>query len=200
VLRCASLFSKINEKQQKKARFFMMFFYGSWLTPLFALLPVGGFAAYFGVALMRMMLFGFSSAFFFSTGIPTAVASYAWAHLSSRRFEQFFLVVMPLFAVSLFALKVGFTLDALYASYWLLLPVMYALLSVSARSSDVARSVASSLIAHMVGSLLVAYAGAPIAWFALIPVVFVERLAVASMMYAVARGMQAMSARVLRAN
>lgn len=178
----------------------MVLSYSLWLTSVWASFGLTGIATGAVLYAIRAIIGGMSIyAVWMRTGIPTAVAALAW-----RRLEKFTHVTswpvlfLPLGAVALFVARVGLTMDAWYAMYWLLVPVVYALLPRDMRTHTVVRSFVCSFNAHAVGSLIILFAGFEIPWVALIPLVLFERLVATVGIASVAYAYQALCRRVQR--
>lgn len=156
----------------------MVLSYSLWFTSVWASFGYAGIGALAALSLIRAFVGGATLyAVLMRTGIPTAVAALCWRHLSrSASFLTWPVLYLPLTAAALFVAKVGLTADALYAGYWVLVPVLYAALPLHLRTHIVVRSLVCSFAAHAVGSLIILYAGFTLPWFALVPVVLFERL------------------------
>ena len=136
-------------------------------------------AGWAALVVRALWVYGAGSAVLWSTGLPTYIAARVWQRLEKPGVSMLVAVGWPLIAFSLFAYKVGLSMDLWFAAYWLLIPVAFAVCSASHRASHLFKGFVCSLVAHSVGSLVVLYAGVPVAWAALVPVVWAERLVAA---------------------
>lgn len=105
--------------------------------------------------------------------IPGFFASAYWAHQS-----KWLSIVLPIVCMVLFIAHPVGGQAAPYAAYWLI-PVGIAMIS---NKNIFIHSLSSTFIAHAVGSVIWLYAdpATPEFWYALIPLVVVERLVMAS--------------------
>ena len=119
--------------------------------------------------------------------IPGFFASAYWA-----RPTKYLSIMLPIACIALFIAHPVGRLAAPYALYWLI-PVIIAFFS---HKTVFMHSLSSTFIAHAVGSVIWLYAtpATPAFWYALIPVVAVERLVMAIGMTAAYHGI----ARLLR--
>jgi len=161
----------------------MLYSYMLWLTPLWALFPGLSLLITSLRLLFKSYLFGFlpSALFLTHTGLPTAAAAAAWRY--AEKYPRFFLFFLPGLGAVLFISRVGLNAHAWFAAFWTLLPLLYFV-----RSHTVARALISSLVAHIVGTLIVAFFGASVMWSTLVPLVPFERFVAAAGMLMVAAG------------
>lgn len=155
----------------------MVFTFLTWGAPLWAATGLTGMSIGWGLLLLRALL-GYATAYglLIRTGLPTFVAALALRSLSKKQnVTSWPVLFLPLAATTLFVAYNGMNLDALYTLYWVAVPVLFALLPRAARASHIARAIAASMAAHIVGSLIVLFAGFSISWFALMPIVLFER-------------------------
>ena len=152
----------------------MLYGFLVWLSPLLA--SFSGSTAGTIVTLIiagKWLIKGSLKSALYNTGLPTYAAASIWRH--STTYPRLMHIAWPLAAFGLFALKVGLTAHLWFASYWLIIPALY--VSFRALHSQLLfRSLTASLIAHSVGSLIVLYFGAPVAWSSLVAVVPLERI------------------------
>jgi hypothetical protein len=148
-----------------------------------ALMPLTG--VFGGLATTTLVLaFGTLSKLFFGVScapylityhIPSFMASAYWAHKHwSIR------VTVPLVCMILFVMHPVGMLAAPYTLYWLIPVIVH----IASMRSIFAQSLGSTMIAHAVGSVMWLYTipMTPAYWYALIPVVAVERLLFATAM------------------
>lgn len=122
-------------------------------------------------ALARWMVLGSNPASFLVFHVPGVVAAFYWR--SSSRLVK---IGLPLLCMALF---IAHAPDAwLYSLYWLIPVGLY----VAKRESIFEKALAATFVAHGVGSVIWAYTIPMTAalWYALIPVVAIERLVFAS--------------------
>jgi hypothetical protein len=125
--------------------------------------------------------------------IPGFFASAYWA-----RPTKYLSIILPIVCMALFIAHPVGRLAAPYALYWLI-PVVIALF----RNKTVfLHSLSSTFIAHAVGSVIWLYATpmTPAFWYALIPVVAVERLVMAIGMTAAYHGIAKACSRLFSSN
>ena len=151
----------------------MLYAYAVWLTPLSSFLFVPSVFFFSLISLFKFYSVGFSTAFLYSTGLPSLAAMIAWRWADRYPFALF--VLWPVSAFFLFFASVGATAHLGYAAYWLILPLLF-LVTHLFGSHVVLRAMLSSMTAHTIGALLVAYFGAFTQWSTLIPVVPFERM------------------------
>lgn len=123
-------------------------------------------------------------------GIPTLCAMLIWsAHAQMAQHKNFkshlfyFLVnaALPALCMILFMTHSSVGRGALYALYWIIPIVLYCVHMILRRSSTFTVALSSTFVAHAVGSVLWLFTVpmTPKQWLALIPVVALERLAIA---------------------
>ena len=143
---------------------------GAWLS------LTGTLAA---LALAKLSVFALSGTLpLVTTGIPTVAATLYWhaSHTNKKVFSFILAVIIPGLCIGLFSAHAGPGWP--YALYWLI-PISLHLFT---RNTILTRALISTFIAHALGSLIWSYT-MPIhgtEWIALIPVVAVERMTMAT--------------------
>lgn len=134
---------------------------------------VVGSVMLFGIRFFMRAALGTLTAPFVLQGIPSLAASFYWS-VQSRLFK----VAIPLVCMALFWVHPVGIQAAAYASYWFI-PVI---ITVGGFNSVFATALASTFVAHGIGSVIWLYSTGLAAevWLALIPVVAVERFLFAS--------------------
>ena len=124
----------------------------------------------------------------FTLGLPTIFATLAWTcstnatrNLYAKIGDLFFHLVLPAMCMTIFMLHPLSQTAWPYALYWLIPPALWILRTYANINCVFFAALASSFIAHATGSILwVFFRPLPAAqWLALIPVVAMERLALA---------------------
>lgn len=157
----------------------MLYPYMLWLTPLWSLLP-GSVPVLIGARLLlKYCITGAMSipAVLSHTGVPTMAAAAVWRY--GHTYPRFFLLFLPFVSSVTFIASVGLNAHAWFSVFWLALPALYAV-SVTNRSHILVRALVASLTAHMIGTLIVLFLGAPVSWVSLVPLVPFERVVAAS--------------------
>lgn len=149
----------------------------------------GSIASYAIRTIVHFCLFGLLSVKCLTLGIPNFFASLYWGttHWLVR-------AALPLTCMVLFWMHPTGFAAGVYALYWLI-PVMIHFLS---RKHIFFEALGSTFVAHAVGSVIWLYAMpmAPGVWFALIPVVAIERLLFATGMVMAHYGITTVTRRV----
>ncbi len=141
-----------------------------------------------GIGLWYVIKYFFKSAPL-TLGIPTLMATCSYGlNSSSKQSTMLSLangllhVGLPLSLITLFVGYNGINESSLYPLYWLIPVALWSLNRYKIVQSELAFALSSTFIAHAVGSiitmLLIPFS--PAQWFALIPIVAVERLVLAS--------------------
>lgn len=158
----------------------MIFSFLTWGSAVLAATGVPGITLAWTLILLRsFVLYSGPYAVLSRTGLPTFAAALAWRDNQQVSLSNWSTSWWPVAATCLFLLKVPYSLNWLYTAYWLLIPAMVMFIAPRYRSHILLRSLLSSLTAHSVGSLIILYAGLSFPWFALMPLVFVERIVAA---------------------
>lgn len=160
---------------------FMVGSYTAFFSATSVLVPIagvfGGIAGSVGIfginILLRFLIFGTIPLYFLAYHVPGFCASLYWA----RQHDKWISVVLPLICMILFiAHPLGFY-AAPYSFYWLV-PIVFSFIT---HNNLFLHALSSTFIAHAVGSVIWLYT-VPMtitAWYLLLPVVAVERIAFA---------------------
>ena len=148
------------------------------LMPLSGLFGLGGIATTVFMRVSWALLFAGASYKAVTFYIPTLFSSFYWSHKT-----KLLSVVLPVVCMFLFCIHPVGMQAAPYSAYWLV-PM---LLAFSGYSNPFVHSLISTFIAHAVGSVMWLYLGpasTSAQWYALLPVVAVERFTFALLMTA----------------